>query len=58
VTGEAELNDAVWGYRDPFAECLPLKDHVAFYTDRVTLEIDDTAQPAPAGLASSAHLPT
>ena len=46
VTGEAELNDAVWGYRDPFAECLLLKDHVAFYTDRVTLEINDTAQPA------------
>ena len=46
VTGEAELSDAVWGYRDPFDECLPLKDHVAFYTDRVTLEIDDTPQPA------------
>jgi acyl-CoA thioesterase-2 len=35
-----ELENAMWGYRTPYAECAALEDHVAFYTDRVDLEID------------------
>jgi uncharacterized protein (DUF427 family) len=40
------LENTVWGYRTPYTECAPLKDHVAFYTDRVALEIDGAPQPA------------
>ena len=34
------LENSVWAYQDPYLECLPLKDHVAFYTDKVALEIN------------------
>ncbi|MDH3642422.1 MAG: DUF427 domain-containing protein [Gammaproteobacteria bacterium] len=37
---EANLEDAVWGYESPFDECVPLTGYVAFYTDRVALEVD------------------
>jgi len=39
-----KLEDSVWGYEDPYVECEPLKDHVAFYTDRVQLEINGEKQ--------------
>ena len=35
VVGERVAENAVWGYEAPFAEVAPLKDHVAFYGDRV-----------------------
>ena len=38
--GAETLEDCAWAYQDPYLECVPLKDHVAFYTDRVVLEID------------------
>lgn len=44
ITPDQELPDSVWGYEQPFAECEPLLEHVAFYTDRVTLEIDGVVQ--------------
>jgi uncharacterized protein (DUF427 family) len=44
TTGENELENVVWGYLDPYTECEPLKDHVAFYTDRVALEVNASVQ--------------
>ena len=40
VTSDAEVTDAVWRYENPYAECLSLKDYAAFYTNKVTLEVD------------------
>ncbi len=34
------LENSIWGYRTPYRECEPLMDHVAFYTDRFTLEVN------------------
>ncbi|GAB3837202.1 DUF427 domain-containing protein [Kribbella italica] len=36
--GEAGVN-AVWTYEQPYAAVADIKDHVAFYADRVELEI-------------------
>lgn len=44
ATADGDLDDAMWSYREPFDECLPLTDYVAFYTDRVDLEIDGKIQ--------------
>ena len=33
--GGKTSENAVWGYEDPFVECAGLKDHVAFYWNRV-----------------------
>ena len=30
--------DAMWAYRDPYDEMLEIKDHGAFYANRVTIE--------------------
>ena len=35
--GEAGVN-AVWTYEDPFVEWAEIKDHLAFYTDRIKVE--------------------
>ncbi len=48
-TPDASLENSIWGYLAPYTECVPLLDHVAFYTDRLTLEVngtvgDDTGQ--------------
>ena len=40
TTADGPLADAMWSYRAPYDECTPLKDYVAFYTDRVDLRID------------------
>lgn len=39
------LENAVWGYADPYLECEPLRGHLAFYTDRVDLEVNGVAVP-------------
>lgn len=39
-TGEQHLADAVWSYRTPYDECRMLQDYLAFYADRVTVEVD------------------
>jgi uncharacterized protein (DUF427 family) len=31
--------DAVWSYREPYAAVEPIRDHVAFYPDRVEITI-------------------
>ncbi len=39
VTGEnAKGENAVWSYEDPFVELVDIKDHLAFYTDRITVQ--------------------
>lgn len=40
---EPVLADVVWYYDDPFPAVAEIKDHVAFYSDRVTV----TATPSP-----------
>ncbi|MGD8418165.1 MAG: DUF427 domain-containing protein [Pseudomonadales bacterium] len=45
-TGNGVLENVLWGYLEPYTECLPLADHVAFYTDRVTLEINGATLPS------------
>ncbi|MBN9074183.1 MAG: DUF427 domain-containing protein [Rhizobiales bacterium] len=37
ATGEAG-KDVMWAYRAPFDEMLPIKDHGAFYPDKVRIE--------------------
>ncbi|MFJ1259654.1 DUF427 domain-containing protein [Cupriavidus sp. CuC1] len=34
IGGERSVN-AVWTYEDPFAAVAPIRDHLAFYTDRI-----------------------
>ena len=38
--GGKTLPDSMWSYQAPFDECLPIAGHVAFYADRVTVEVD------------------
>jgi uncharacterized protein (DUF427 family) len=40
ATPDVNLEDAVWSYEAPFDECQPLTGYVAFYTDKVALEVD------------------
>jgi len=34
-TDQKELIDAAWSYRRPLRECPELKDHIAFYTEKM-----------------------
>ena len=46
AVGERIAENALWGYEKPFDECAALKDHVAFYGDRVdAVYLDEVAQP-------------
>jgi uncharacterized protein (DUF427 family) len=38
--GDLSSANAVWSYEDPFPEVAGLKDHIAFYADRVQWERD------------------
>ena len=38
VTPEGTLTDAVWSYETPIAGAAAIAGHLAFYTDRVTVE--------------------
>lgn len=42
--GGARLEDAAWAYPTPYDECRPLAGHVAFYPDRVAIEVDGRTQ--------------
>jgi uncharacterized protein (DUF427 family) len=35
VVGEDRRSDAVWSYKDPYPAVAAIRDHVAFYPDRV-----------------------
>jgi len=36
-TGDTNITDAAWEYKNPYDECLPLKGHVAFYPSKVDI---------------------
>lgn len=38
-TDAGAIDDAVWGYEAPFDECAPLQNHVAFYPNKVTIDV-------------------
>ena len=40
AAGDRDIHDAVWSYEDPFTEVAGIKDHVAFYPDKVEIEAD------------------
>lgn len=40
-SGGDRLTNAVWTYESPHDAVADIKDHVAFYADRVTIEITD-----------------
>jgi uncharacterized protein (DUF427 family) len=42
-----EEDDLVWTYRDPLHDALPIKDMLAFFNERVDLEIDGEPQDRP-----------
>lgn len=37
--GDAVLDNAIWTYETPFAAVAEIKDHLAFYPDKVTIDI-------------------
>jgi uncharacterized protein (DUF427 family) len=39
VTQDGELTDAVWTYLQPYEAVAPIAGHVAFYPDKVLIEI-------------------
>ena len=41
---DGALEDAMWSYLDPYDECLLLAGYVAFYTDRVDMQVDGEIQ--------------
>ncbi|MFQ6553251.1 DUF427 domain-containing protein [Aestuariibius insulae] len=38
VAKSGQIDDAVWSYEDPKSGVAEIKDHLAFYTDRVAVE--------------------
>jgi uncharacterized protein (DUF427 family) len=40
-------DDIVWTYRDPLQDALEVKDHLAFFNERVDLEVDGELQERP-----------
>lgn len=46
-----ESDPVAWTYREPYPQVARLKDHIAFYQDRVTVEIG-VATPAVVGYSS------
>lgn len=39
LAGGAELDDVVWSYERPHAAVAEIRDHLAFYPDRVDVEV-------------------
>ena len=37
-TGDEEIVNAVWSYEDPFVEVAGIRDYMAFYPNKVTIE--------------------
>ncbi len=38
-TGDGDLADVIWTYEQPYPAVAEIKDHAAFYADRVEIEI-------------------
>ena len=47
LAGGATEEDLVWTYQDPQREVAPIKDHLAFFNERVDLEVDGELQERP-----------
>lgn len=46
--GDNEVPDLAWAYADPIAACAAIKDHIAFYWDRMDVWfVDDKPLSAP-----------
>jgi uncharacterized protein (DUF427 family) len=45
--GQLDEADLVWAYREPFAEVAPIAGHLAFYNERVDIEIDGEREERP-----------
>ncbi|MGV0794897.1 DUF427 domain-containing protein [Mycolicibacterium sp. XJ1819] len=56
-TVDPPLLDVAWAYPEPFDEVAGLADHVAFYPDRVLVELDDTWRGAEPGSGQRLRLP-
>lgn len=41
VTGDGAVADAAWTYESPYAAVAPIAGHLAFYPDRVSIEVRD-----------------
>ena len=41
LTGEAKGENVAWGYKTPFDQVAEIRDHLAFYPDRVRVETAD-----------------
>lgn len=54
---EPPLLDVAWAYPEPFEEVAGLAGHLAFYPDRVRIELDDTWPGAKPGTAQRLRLP-
>ena len=39
-SGDDESENAVWTYEDPFDQVASIRAHLAFYADRVTIDVD------------------
>jgi uncharacterized protein (DUF427 family) len=47
MTDGNALADVAWTYREPLADAVPVKDMVAFFTERLDLTLDEVAVPRP-----------
>jgi uncharacterized protein (DUF427 family) len=47
VGGGPALADVAWTYREPLADAVPVKDLVAFFTERLDLTLDGERVPRP-----------
>ena len=56
TAADPPLEDVVWSYREPFEQVAGLKDHLAFYHDRVTVELEQR-WPATGGRAVTNRFP-
>jgi uncharacterized protein (DUF427 family) len=45
--GDEIEDDLVWIYEDPLREAAPIKDHLAFFNERVDIEVDGELQERP-----------
>ncbi len=42
-TAAEQVEDALWGYEQPFTECAQLAGYVSFYADKVDIRVGDDA---------------